>query len=64
MSTTTKFYHLLAIAGWLLNIAGALFVPTVDLGDFLKGLGLGVVLMSYLTIIINNKKKKNEVASR
>jgi len=61
---SSKFYHILAVAGWILNIAGYLLVKNPVDAAFMRGFGMGVVIISYLTLIIKNRQQKNEATSR
>jgi hypothetical protein len=57
---TTTRYHVLALAGLLLNIAGSLMVQN----SFIQGLGSGITIISYVTILVKNREQNNEATSR
>jgi hypothetical protein len=61
----TTFYHAMAFAGWLINIAGHLMVQYQDPSAYyIQGFGAGLVIIAWMTIIIKNRNQKHEASSR
>jgi hypothetical protein len=61
---SSKSYHIIAIGGWILNIAGYLLVKNPVDASFMRGFGMGIVIISYLSLIIKNRQQKNEATAR
>jgi hypothetical protein len=61
----TNFYHAMALAGWLINIAGHLLVQYQNPNAYyIQGVGSGLVIIGWMTIIIKNRNQKHEASSR
>jgi hypothetical protein len=61
----TTFYHAMAFAGSLINIAGHLLVQYQDpYAYFIHGVGSGLMIIGWMTIIIKNRNQKHEASSR
>ena len=61
----TTLYHVMALAGWLINIAGHLMVQYQNAyAYYIQGLGAGLVIIAWMTIIIKNRNQKHEASSR
>jgi hypothetical protein len=55
----------MALAGWVLNIAGHFSVHYQNpYAYFMQGLGLGLVIIGWMTIFLKNRNQKNEASSR